>query len=342
MSFHRYLRPGLLGVEQTEQGVSLYRPCVTNMLLESQRPPTAGVGIGEERPPTIEKVLSAAYACCREFEGASSACRPTGRQAHIVQRIARRSAIKVRDVLSLVVSVSLMVLLQVPPVAAQDCHWDGTAPFCSGECGLDETEMTRLDAVPDFWIPPFVIMDPPFGKNCVTGTKALCCATTGITCRWDGTAPFCDGECRSNERVSTPPAGSSSGASCWTGSKVYCCSTTSTGSVGARLEAASELTRYAALWTREKGPVWQARHGLSTAEYQQVFDNLAEKGYRPVEVNGYSVGGQARYAAIWEQREGPAWVARHGMLSDVYQEEFFKFASEGYRLERVSGYHPFE
>ena len=238
--------------------------------------------------------------------------------------------------LSLSLLASLLVLLHVAPAAAQDCRWDGTAPFCSGECRLNETEVTRLDAIPDFWIPPFVVMNPPFGENCATGTKALCCTTPGVTCRWDGTAPFCDGECRDNERPSTPPAGSSSGAACWTGSKAYCCR--STGSVGSRLEVASELTRYAALWSREKGPVWQARHGLSASEYQQVFDNLAKKGYRPVEIDGYSVGGEARYAAIWEQKEGPTWVARHGLSARQHQREVSRLTRDGYRPVDLSGY----
>src|SRR5437773_2388825 len=97
---------------------------------------------------------------------------------------------------------------------AQTCHWDGTAPACSGECGLQETEMTRLSSLPDFWEPPFVNMNPPFGANCVTGSKALCCSTPGRTCRWDGTAPFCKGACRSGETQSAAPEGSSSGNAC--------------------------------------------------------------------------------------------------------------------------------
>jgi hypothetical protein len=107
---------------------------------------------------------------------------------------------------------------------AQQCRWDGTAPFCSGSCNGGETELTRLDGIPDFWVPPFVTVNPPFGSNCATGTKALCCRTPGRSCRFDGTAPFCSGSCRAGEVQSQPPPGSSSGASCVTGHKVYCCS----------------------------------------------------------------------------------------------------------------------
>lgn len=81
---------------------------------------------------------------------------------------------------------------------------------------------------PGHWTP--VIVNPAtnhFGSACLTGSKALCCKT-GSTCRWDGTAPFCDGSCRAGEAPAQPPPGSSSGASCWTGSKVYCCGTIGT------------------------------------------------------------------------------------------------------------------
>jgi hypothetical protein len=106
---------------------------------------------------------------------------------------------------------------------AQSCRWDGTAPFCSGSCGDNEMEMTDLGSIPDFWVPPFVYVNPPFGSNCVTGTKALCCSSPGHSCRWSGTAPFCNGQCQGDETQAQPPQGSSSGNPCWTGSKVYCC-----------------------------------------------------------------------------------------------------------------------
>ena len=46
----------------------------------------------------------------------------------------------------------------------------------------------------------------------------------------------------------------------------------------------------------------------------------------------------SRYAAIWEKTSGPAWVARHGMSSQTYQQEFDSWASQGYCLSLVSGY----
>ena len=232
---------------------------------------------------------------------------------------------------------ALLVAPEILQATAQtDCRWDGTAPSCDGECGAGESEITRLGFLPGGY-PPYYY-GPDFGKPCVTGTKALCCKTPGTTCRWDGTAPFCDGECAPGETKTQPPAGSSGGKACWSGSKVYCCSHTSTGSASSALKANPEWTRYAAFWEKGAGPAWRARHGLTSAQYQQEFNTLTKQGYRLVHISGYSVGGQDRYAAIWEKRQGPAWLASHGLTSAQYQQEFNTRTKQGYRLARISGW----
>jgi hypothetical protein len=95
---------------------------------------------------------------------------------------------------------------------------------------------------------------------------------------------------------------------------------------------------YAAIWDKSAGPAWVARHGMTSAQYQQEFDKYGKEGYRLVHVSGYGVSGKAHYAAIWEKKSGPAWAARHGMTSAQYQEEFDKYGQQGYRLVQVSGY----
>jgi hypothetical protein len=46
--------------------------------------------------------------------------------------------------------------------------------------------------------------------------------------------------------------------------------------------------RYAAIWEKSAGPTWFARHGMSGAEYQKMFNDLGAKGYRLVHVTGYT------------------------------------------------------
>src|SRR5215467_2457422 len=97
--------------------------------------------------------------------------------------------------------------------------------------------------------------------------------------------------------------------------------------------------RYAALWVKEAGPEWQARHGLSAADYQKAFDDFFKQGYRLTWVTGYESGGVVKFAAIWEKTSGPAWQARHNMSAADYQKAFDDFSKQGYRLADVSGYH---
>ncbi|CAN7757911.1 hypothetical protein LJR296_006854 [Cupriavidus necator] len=222
---------------------------------------------------------------------------------------------------------------------AQTCRWDGTAPWCSGSCGSGETEMARVSDLPEHWKQAFPIaQNTNFGAACVFGSKALCCkASAGSQCRWDGTAPFCDGECGPGEVAAAPPAGSTSGAACVTGQKKFCCRA-AVGSSRQALTSNPKLTEYATIWEKSPGPAWQARHGLTSQQYQQTFDELVRQGYRPVDVSGYSVGGQPTYAAIFEKRAGPEFAAFHGITGDAYQREFDRLTQSGYHPVFVDGF----
>ena len=96
--------------------------------------------------------------------------------------------------------------------------------------------------------------------------------------------------------------------------------------------------RYNAVWQLRDGPAWQARHGLTNDQYQAVFDDLVQQGYRLVCVSGYAENGESRYAGIWEQLEGPDWQARHGLSRSQYQQTFDQMAAAGFAAVQVSGY----
>ncbi|KAH8597779.1 hypothetical protein B0O99DRAFT_616754 [Bisporella sp. PMI_857] len=96
---------------------------------------------------------------------------------------------------------------------------------------------------------------------------------------------------------------------------------------------------YVAIWDKSPSGAWVARHGMTSSQYQTYFNTYVGQGYRLKHVSGYSVGSQARYAAIWEKTsDTSAWVARHGMTSAEYQTQFDNLVGLGYRLTRVSGY----
>jgi hypothetical protein len=97
--------------------------------------------------------------------------------------------------------------------------------------------------------------------------------------------------------------------------------------------------RYAAIWEKRSNQnPWVARHGMTSAQYQQEFNQLTQAGYRLTQVSAYNVGKDDRYAAIWEKRSGPAWQARHGLFSEQYQQQFNQITGQGYRPVQVSGY----
>lgn len=97
-------------------------------------------------------------------------------------------------------------------------------------------------------------------------------------------------------------------------------------------------SRLNAVWQLRDGPAWQARHGLTNDQYQSTFDDLVAKGYQLVCVSGYAENGQARYAAIWEQRTSSDWQARHGMSRSQYQQTFDQMAADGFAPVQVCGF----
>jgi hypothetical protein len=60
---------------------------------------------------------------------------------------------------------------QAAEVGYEQCLWVGHSPFCFGNCpdGYQEIRRARKD-------PAYSDVSQPFGRNCLTGTKKLCCA----------------------------------------------------------------------------------------------------------------------------------------------------------------------
>lgn len=94
---------------------------------------------------------------------------------------------------------------------------------------------------------------------------------------------------------------------------------------------------FAGFWEKSPG-AWVARHGMTSQKYQQEFNKWTAQGYRVTDVSGYTVNGQARYAAIWKKQGGGAWATHHGMTSAGYQQTFDSYKAKGYRPVHVDGY----
>ncbi|WP_296307298.1 papain-like cysteine protease family protein [Pseudomonas sp.] len=89
---------------------------------------------------------------------------------------------------------------------------------------------------------------------------------------------------------------------------------------------------FAAVWDQSSGPAWTARHGLSSTQYQQAFDQLAGQGYRLRWVSVYTESGQVRYAGVWDKSSSTSWVARHGLEEAAFRAAAQSYGAQGYDL----------
>jgi CubicO group peptidase (beta-lactamase class C family) len=85
---------------------------------------------------------------------------------------------------------------------------------------------------------------------------------------------------------------------------------------------------------------FQAYHGVTAAEHQSKFNALSTDGYRMISLSVYGDPADARYAAVWVQRGGPAWVAVHGVNAAGYQSFFNTQTAQGFVPVLVSATGP--
>ncbi len=86
--------------------------------------------------------------------------------------------------------------------------------------------------------------------------------------------------------------------------------------------------------------MFQAYHGVSSAEHQAKFNALSQQGYRMISLSVYGDPGNAEYAAVWVQRGGAAWVAVHGVDAAGYQNFFNIWTAKGFAPVLISATGP--
>ena len=73
-----------------------------------------------------------------------------------------------------------------------------------------------------------------------------------------------------------------------------------------------------------------AYHSVTASDHQVRFTDLSSKGYRLISLSVYGDPSNARYAAVWVQRSGPAWQGFHGGSASEYQNFFDTWKAKGY------------
>jgi CubicO group peptidase (beta-lactamase class C family) len=91
--------------------------------------------------------------------------------------------------------------------------------------------------------------------------------------------------------------------------------------------------KYSAVFVENtKNLDWTAHHGLTSAAFGDLFDQL--KGtHRVTDIESYQVGGQQRYAAVWVRNtDGRGWVSLRDMTEVSYWNNWNAYSDLGYRL----------
>jgi hypothetical protein len=97
-------------------------------------------------------------------------------------------------------------------------------------------------------------------------------------------------------------------------------------------------SRYAAIWEKSGGPTSTVRYELTAGAFGRDREKWRSQGYRPICLSGFTVAGRDYYAAIWQKRDGPSWVAWYGVSMADYQGMFDQLVRQGLVPVLVSGY----
>jgi len=129
-----------------------------------------------------------------------------------------------------------------------------------------------------------------------------------------------------------------------TGYQVAFDSATAAGFVPITLSATGPANnaRFAAVFEQGIAAPWVARHGLTTADFEQQMQQARVQGLIPRSVALYGNPSDRRYAAVWSKNTGNVgWVYRTLDTVDAYQTQFDQLTSAGYRPSafEVSGDH---
>lgn len=94
---------------------------------------------------------------------------------------------------------------------------------------------------------------------------------------------------------------------------------------------------YAAVWEKSSGPAAVNRHAMNADQFQDAFNTQYNNGFKPVRISAFEVGGQSRFAAIFEKMNEGVYT-RSAIAENNYQAEFENGWGIGSKLQHVCGY----
>lgn len=94
--------------------------------------------------------------------------------------------------------------------------------------------------------------------------------------------------------------------------------------------------QFAAIFEKNDGRAWLARHGMTLEGFQAALAEQTKAGRRLADVDCYVSDGQISYAALFEAASGPAWEAWVNMTSSAWLEKLNDAIAKGLRPTRLN------
>lgn len=95
---------------------------------------------------------------------------------------------------------------------------------------------------------------------------------------------------------------------------------------------------FAGIWEKTSGPSLATHHMMTSADYQEKFNDYGSKGYHLSHLQAFVAGGKDYYAAIWEKNAGPAQWAHHRLSEPNYQTMALNYFYQGFTMEQTCAY----
>lgn len=98
--------------------------------------------------------------------------------------------------------------------------------------------------------------------------------------------------------------------------------------------------RVAAVWQRNTdGRGWAEHRNLTSDQFHDKWTEYKDAGYRLIDQDVYTLGGQWYYAGIWvENKENLAWASYRNLTTAEFSQRFAEFRDAGYLMVDVEGY----
>lgn len=90
--------------------------------------------------------------------------------------------------------------------------------------------------------------------------------------------------------------------------------------------------RYAVIFVKKSGPLFNAYHGKSARQHQALFDSFIKEGFRPINISVVSINGAVSYTALYEKASIGSFEARSFLTASEYQATFDQNKKAGRQL----------